>query len=87
MTSLEAFAAYLRDNALAAGYRVDRRRGKRALAQAARMSYDDLAATLNARHCPGPYELEHLAEALGVSLVTLLVDSGTVRPYGSEAAS
>lgn len=80
MTTLQTFAAYVRDRAAESGYRIDRRRGKRALARAAGMSYDDLTATLAGTHCPWPLEMERLADALGVSLVTLLVDSGYVRP-------
>lgn len=87
MTTLQTFAAYLRDRAQQTGYRVDRRRGQRALAKAAGMSYDDLDRTLAGRHCPDPYELERLAHALRVPLVTLLVDSGFVRPRTDRNAS
>lgn len=84
MSHLQALATYLRNQALAAGYRVNRR-GKHALAAAAGMSYGDLDATLSGRRCPEPLELERLADALGVSLVTLLIDSGFVRPRDAGA--
>jgi DNA-binding phage protein len=85
MTTLQTFATYLRDSALEAGYRITRRRGKRALAKAAGMSYDDLNRTLTGLHCPDPYELERLADALGQPLVALLVDSGMVAPRTDKA--
>lgn len=80
MTTLQTFAAYVRARATEAGFRIDRRRGKRALARAAGMSYDDLAATLAGTNCPDPLEIERLADALGVSLMALLLDSGFVQP-------
>lgn len=79
-TSLQTFAAYVRDRATVSGYRIHRRRGKRALARAAGMSYGEITATLAGTYCPWPLEMERLADALGVSLITLLVDSGYVRP-------
>lgn len=84
MSRLPALAAYLRDRALDAGFRLDRR-GKRTLAAAAGMSYDDLDATLTGRRCPDPVEFERLADAFGVSLITLLIDSGFVRPRDAGA--
>ena len=47
MTTLQTFAAYVKARSLDAGFRVNRRRGRRALARAAGMSYDDLNRTLN----------------------------------------
>lgn len=84
VSRLQTLAAYLRDQALAAGYRLNRR-GKHALAAAVGISYDDLNATLAGRRCPDPVELERLADALGVSLVTLLIDSGFVRSRDAGA--
>ena len=84
MTTLQAFAAYVRDRALTAGYKINRRRGKRALAAAAGMSYDELDRTLNAQYCPWPDEMERLADALGISLMTLLLDSGFVSPRANR---
>lgn len=84
MSRLPTLAAYLRNQALAAGYRLNRR-GKHTLAAAVGMSYDDLNATLAGRRCPDPVEFERLADAFGVSLVTLLIDSGFVRARGTEA--
>lgn len=86
MTSLQTFATYLQQTAIEAGYPVARHRGRRALATAAGMSYGDLNRTLAGVHCPDPYELERLADALGVSLVTLLRDSGFVRARGTETS-
>jgi DNA-binding phage protein len=80
MTTLQTFATYLQQAATEAGYPVARHRGRRALATAAGMSYGDLNRTLAGLHCPDPYEIERLADALGVPLVTLLVDSGFARP-------
>jgi hypothetical protein len=86
MTTLQTFARYVAATAEIAGYRVKRRRGKRALARAAGMSYDDLDRTLAGLHCPDPYEMERLAAALDQPLVKLLVDSGFVRPRTGPAA-
>lgn len=80
MTSLQTFAAYTRDAASAAGYPISHRRGKRALAKAAGMSYQDLGQTLAGTHCPDPYEIERLADALGQTLIEFLRNSGMVRP-------
>ena len=80
MTTLQNFAAYVRAQATESGYRINRQRGKRALARAAGMSYDDLTATLAGTYCPWPLEMERLADALGISLMALLLDSGYVRP-------
>jgi DNA-binding phage protein len=86
MTTLQTFVAYVRARATEAGYPVARHRGRRALATAAGMSYGDLNRTLAGVHCPDPYELERLADALGVPLVTLLRDSGFVRARGTETS-
>lgn len=84
MTTLQTFAAYLHDRATETGYRVNRRRGKHALAKAAGMSYDDLAATLAATHCPDPMEIERLANALGEELTPFLLNSGMVKPRSAS---
>lgn len=80
VTRAQRFAEYIRPAVVAAGYDIDSPRGggKKALAEATGMSPSSVGRMLAGQTLPEPVHLERLAEALGVSLMDLLVRSGVV---------
>src|ERR1044072_2007252 len=82
------FAEYIRPVAVAAGYDIDSPRGggKKALAEDTGMSASSVGRMLAGQTLPEPVHLERLAEALGISLMDLLVRSGVVSEKAGQAA-
>jgi len=78
MTLNEKFAAWLADAMRAAGMEIDKQRGggRMALATAVGVSPSTVARWLDAKSLPSPEYYEPLAEALGVSAVMMLVETG-----------
>jgi transcriptional regulator with XRE-family HTH domain len=77
-TRAEQFGRFTSEAARAAGYDIDSPRGggKRDLAAAAGMSEASVSRMLAGKTIPDPKWFEPLANALGIKLATLLVESG-----------
>ncbi|MEU8920024.1 helix-turn-helix transcriptional regulator [Kitasatospora sp. NPDC048545] len=80
MTLSETYAAWLRDAMRAAGLDIDRQRGggRQALAQAVGVSASTVGRWLTGDAVPSPEHFEPIADAVGVPVVTMLVDSGII---------
>jgi transcriptional regulator with XRE-family HTH domain len=76
----ERFAEYIRPAVVAAGYDIDSPRGggKKELARATGASQSSIGRMLAGQTMPGPLLLVKLAEALGLPLTDLLIQSGMV---------
>ncbi|MDX2839485.1 helix-turn-helix transcriptional regulator [Streptomyces ipomoeae] len=87
-TRAQRFAEFIRPAVVAAGYDIDSPRGggKKELAEATGMSPSSVGRMLAGQTLPEPVHLERLAEALGVSLMDLLVRSGVVSEKAGRTA-
>jgi transcriptional regulator with XRE-family HTH domain len=79
-TQAERFAEYIRPAVVAAGYDIDSPRGggKTELARVTGASQSSIGRMLAGQTMPGPVLLEKLAEALGLPMTDLLIQSGIV---------
>lgn len=80
MTLSEQFAAWLAQAMRQAGLEIDRQRGggRTALAAAVGVSQSTVARWLDGKAAPSPEYFEPIADAVGVPVITMLVESGII---------
>lgn len=80
MTIAEQYAAWLSSAMRAAGLDIDRQRGggRKALAQAVGVSPSSVGRWLDGRAVPSPELFEPIADAVGVDVGIMLVESGII---------
>ncbi|MGW6912491.1 helix-turn-helix domain-containing protein [Kitasatospora sp. NPDC054939] len=80
MTLAEKYAAWLADAMRAAGLDIDRQRGggRQALAAAVGVSPSSVGRWLGGAALPSPEYFEPIADAVGVPVTQMLVDSGII---------
>lgn len=80
MTISEKYAAWLAGAMRAAGLDIDRQRGggRKALAEAIGASPTSVGRWLEGKAVPNPEFFEPIADAVGVPVVTMLVESGII---------
>jgi transcriptional regulator with XRE-family HTH domain len=80
MTIAEQFAAWLAGAMRAAGLDIDRQRGggRMALAQAVGVAPSSVARWLDGKSVPSPELFEPIADAVGVPVGVMLVESGII---------
>lgn len=80
MTLSEQYAAWLAGAMRAAGLDIDRQRGggRKALADAVGASPSSVTRWLDGKAVPSPEYFEPIANAVGVPVITMLVESGII---------
>jgi transcriptional regulator with XRE-family HTH domain len=80
MTLADQYAAWLADAMRKAGLDIDRQRGggRNALAQAVDVAPSTVGRWLSGKTIPSPEQFEPIADAVGVPVITMLVETGII---------